>query len=111
VSRAKPSIGTTRRCSSPTTKRPTRRFVQRIAPGGTSENVQQCGRGDRSDASAISPAPQSLGSVLSTFNYHATLLHLFGLDDTKLVYHHNGQEERITNTKPCQVVKEILRNA
>ena len=33
------------------------------------------------------------------------------LDHTKLLYHHNGQEERITDTKPCRVVKEILRNA
>ena len=48
---------------------------------------------------------------VSPNDYHATLLHLFGLDHTKLVYHHNGQEERITDTKPCRVVKEILRNA
>ena len=39
------------------------------------------------------------------------LLHLFGLDHMKLLYHHNGQEERITDSKPCRVVKEILRNA
>ena len=48
---------------------------------------------------------------VSPNDYHATLLHLFGLDHSKLVYHHNGQEQRITDTKPCRVVKEILRNA
>jgi uncharacterized protein (DUF1501 family) len=48
---------------------------------------------------------------VSPNDYHATLLHLFGLDHTKLIYQHNGQEERITDTKPCRVVKEILREA
>jgi uncharacterized protein (DUF1501 family) len=48
---------------------------------------------------------------VSPNDYHATLLHLFGLDHTKLLYQHNGQEEHITDTKPCRVVKEILKNA
>ena len=48
---------------------------------------------------------------VSPNDYHATLLHLFGLEYTKLAYFHNGQEERITDNKPCRVVKEILRNA
>jgi hypothetical protein len=48
---------------------------------------------------------------VSPNDYHATLLHLFGLDYSKLIYHHNGQEERITDSKPARVVKEILRNA
>ena len=34
---------------------------------------------------------------------------MFGLDHSKLLYFHNGQEERITDNKPCRVVKEILR--
>ena len=48
---------------------------------------------------------------VSPTDYHATLLHLFGLDHTKLIYHNNGQEQKLTDTKPCRVVKEILRNA
>jgi hypothetical protein len=48
---------------------------------------------------------------VSPNDYHATLLHLFGLDHTKLLYFHNGQEEKITDNKPCRVVKELLRNA
>jgi hypothetical protein len=47
---------------------------------------------------------------VSPNDYHATLLHLFGLDHRKLVYHHNGREERLTDTQPCRVVKEILRD-
>ena len=34
-----------------------------------------------------------------------------GLDHTKLIYHHNGQEQRLTDNKPCRVVTEILREA
>src|SRR2546427_8490194 len=48
---------------------------------------------------------------VSPNDYHATLLHLFGLDHTKLVYFHNGQEDHITDNKPCRVVKEILQDA
>ena len=47
---------------------------------------------------------------VSPTDYHATLLHLFGLDHTKLIYHNNGQEQKLTDTKPCRVVREILRN-
>ena len=48
---------------------------------------------------------------VSPNDYHATLLHLFGLDYAKLVYHHNGREERITDTNPARVMTEILKNA
>lgn len=41
-------------------------------------------------------------------DYHATLLHLFGLDHTQLVYHRNGAEEHLTDNKPARVVREIL---
>lgn len=48
---------------------------------------------------------------VSPNDYHATLLHLFGLDPNHLVYHQNGREQRITDGQPCRVVKEILRDA
>lgn len=48
---------------------------------------------------------------VSPQDYHATLLHLFGLDHQKMVFHSNGQEQRITDNKPCRVVKEILKRA
>lgn len=44
-------------------------------------------------------------------DYHATILNLFGLDHSRLVYHYNGVEQRLTDNKECRVVKEILRNA
>src|SRR5207245_11452172 len=54
---------------------------------------------------------KSVLNPVSPNDYHATLLHLFGLDHTKLVYFHNGQEDHITDSKPCRVVKEILKDA
>ncbi len=44
-------------------------------------------------------------------DYHATLLHLFGFDHSALTYHRNGQEQRLTDGRPCRVVTEILRDA
>ena len=40
-------------------------------------------------------------------DWHATLLHLLGLDHEKLIYRHAGREMRLTDTKGS-VVKEIL---
>ncbi|MEI6358261.1 MAG: DUF1501 domain-containing protein, partial [Verrucomicrobiota bacterium] len=48
---------------------------------------------------------------VSPNDYHATLMHLFGLDHAALTYHQNGQGQRLTDGKPCRVVKEILRHA
>jgi Protein of unknown function (DUF1501) len=48
---------------------------------------------------------------VSPNDYHATLMHLFGLDHSALVYFQNGREQRITDGQPCRVVKEILRDA
>jgi hypothetical protein len=45
---------------------------------------------------------------VSPNDYHATLLHLFGLEHTRLVYHHNGQEQQLTDKKPARVLHEIL---
>jgi hypothetical protein len=46
---------------------------------------------------------------VSPNDYQATLLHIFGLDHSRLLYHHNGQEQRLTDGKPCRVIREILR--
>jgi len=48
---------------------------------------------------------------VSPGDYHATLLHLFGIDHSQLAYFQNGQEQRLTDGKPCRVVREILRHA
>jgi hypothetical protein len=45
---------------------------------------------------------------VSPHDYHATLLHLFGFDHAELAFHYNGQQQHITDGKPCRVVREIL---
>ncbi len=47
--------------------------------------------------------------VVTPNDYQATLMHLFGLDPTQLVYHHNGQAQTLTNGRNARVVREILR--
>jgi hypothetical protein len=42
-------------------------------------------------------------------DYHATLLHLFGMRHKELTYFHNGKQERLTDTPECRVVKELLK--
>ncbi len=41
-------------------------------------------------------------------DYQATILHLFGLDHTELLYEHSGQKQQITAGRPARVVREIL---
>jgi hypothetical protein len=45
---------------------------------------------------------------VSPNDYHATLLHLFGFDHSELAFHYNGQQQHLTDGKPCRVVHEIL---
>ena len=41
-------------------------------------------------------------------DYQATLLHLFGLDHNGMVYHHNGQQKKLTAGRPARIVTDIL---
>ena len=51
---------------------------------------------------------KAVTNVVTPNDYQATLLHLFGLDHTKLVYHHNGQEQKLTDNRPARIVQEII---
>jgi hypothetical protein len=42
------------------------------------------------------------------YDWHATLLHAFGLDHTKLTYKRNGLAATLTNDPGAKVVKELL---
>jgi hypothetical protein len=48
-------------------------------------------------------------NVVNHYDLQATLLHLFGLDHTKLVYSRNGRELTLTDGQPARVVREVLR--
>ena len=41
-------------------------------------------------------------------DYHATLLHLFGLDHTRLTFRLNNNDQTLTDGQPARVVKELL---
>jgi hypothetical protein len=41
--------------------------------------------------------------------FHATLLHLMGLDHRRLTYYHNGLDERLTGPSEVNVVAGLLR--
>jgi hypothetical protein len=43
----------------------------------------------------------------SVYDFHATILHLMGMDHTKLTYEHNGRNMRLTDVQG-EVIKEVL---
>ncbi len=45
--------------------------------------------------------------VSTVHDFHATILHLLGLDHERLTFYHNGREQRLTDVHG-QVIKEIL---
>ncbi|MCH7688074.1 MAG: DUF1501 domain-containing protein [Planctomycetes bacterium] len=49
--------------------------------------------------------------VVNHYDYHATLLHLFGLDHAQLIYKRNGREQTLTDGQPSRIVSEILEHA
>jgi len=51
---------------------------------------------------------RAVENVVNHFDYHATLLHLFGLDSNHLVYKQNGRERTLINKPSARVVSEIL---
>ena len=51
---------------------------------------------------------RAIEGTVNHFDYHATLLHLFGLDHEKLTFKRAGQEKTLTDGQKARVVKEIL---
>jgi len=47
-------------------------------------------------------------NVVNHFDYHTTLLHLFGLDPDKLTYEYARREQSLTDGQAGKIVKEIL---
>jgi hypothetical protein len=51
---------------------------------------------------------RAVENVVNHYDYHATLMHLFGLDHQRVTFHRNNQEQTLTNNQPARVVREIL---
>ena len=45
---------------------------------------------------------------VSPHDFHATLLHLLGMNHEKLVFNHNGLDERLSGVEPARVIEGIL---
>jgi hypothetical protein len=41
-------------------------------------------------------------------NFHATILHLMGIDHNQLTYYHNGLEKRLTGPSDAEIVEEVI---
>jgi hypothetical protein len=50
---------------------------------------------------------RSVKDVASAYDFYATVLHLLGLDHTKVTYYHNGTNRRLTDVHG-KVIREIL---
>jgi hypothetical protein len=50
---------------------------------------------------------KAVESPVPWHDFHATLLHLFGIDHTKLTFYHNGIQRRLTNVHG-EVLHSIL---
>ena len=50
---------------------------------------------------------KAVENVCSVYEFHATILHLLGLDHQRLSYYHNGIERRLTDVHG-RVIREIL---
>ena len=46
--------------------------------------------------------------IVNHYDYHATLLHLFGLDHEQLTYKRNGLELSLTDKQGARIVKELI---
>ncbi len=50
----------------------------------------------------------SVDNIVSVPDFHATVMHLLGLDVNKLVYPHGVREEKLTDVSPSKLVHGIL---
>ena len=53
---------------------------------------------------------KAVKDIVNHYDYHATLLHLFGIDGNKLTYKRNGREESLLAGQPGQIVHGLLES-
>lgn len=51
---------------------------------------------------------KAIENIVNHFDYHATLLHLFGLEHDKLTFHRSNKAQTLTDGQPAKVVQEVL---
>ena len=50
-----------------------------------------------------------MGGPRHVNEFHATLLHLMGMDHRKLVYEHHGLEEKLTGPGEVEIAEGLLK--
>lgn len=78
-------------------------FSTWLAGGGIRGGITYGQTDDFGHKAAVDP--------VSPNDYQATLLHLFGIDHSRLSYHYNGQDQHLTDNRPCRVIGDILKHA
>lgn len=51
---------------------------------------------------------KSVTDIVTVADFHATLLHVLGLDFQRLTFRHDTRDERLTDIHPAQVVRPVL---
>ncbi len=51
---------------------------------------------------------KAVDKIVNHYDYHATLLHLFGLDANRLTYFRNRQEQTLLDSQPGRVIHDLL---
>ena len=57
--------------------------------------------------SILTPLLLNSKYIVTVYDFHATILHLLGLDHTQLSFYHNGIQRRLTDVHG-HVIKDIL---
>jgi uncharacterized protein (DUF1501 family) len=65
-------------------------------------------RGGRAYGATDEIGLRAAENTVHIHQFHATLLHLMGLDHRKLTYYHNGLDERLTGPSDVDVVQELV---
>lgn len=51
---------------------------------------------------------EAIDGIVTATDFHATVMHLFGIDHTKLIYKHNGMVTSLVSGAPARVLTELL---
>lgn len=50
----------------------------------------------------------AIKDIVHHYDYHATLMHLFGLDAERVIYHRSGRDQTLLDGQPGQVVNGLI---
>ena len=53
-------------------------------------------------------AYRAVTDVVTVPDFHATVLHLLGLDHNRVTFHHGRRDEKLTDVKPAKLVEAVL---